>query len=128
MSRKSDTTNVVGAGATGGALGTVIATIANGMDASVYKSALIISAPLITVGISGVWLFLKTVFIDSYVNKKADEIMQKALTDARANEDRVLNNPNSSPVHKRQVRKIIEDLEKLILKRIAERTEITLTD
>jgi len=114
MTLKANETNVFGAGATGGVLGTVIVTIANGMsDDSAYKSALIISAPLLTVSISGIWLFLKTVFIDQYINKKADDIMQKALADAKANEERVINNPLSSQAHKKQVRKTVEDIEAL---------------
>ena len=131
--RRSNATNVVGAGAAGGGIGTVIAALADGMDeTSQYKSVLIVSAPLIAVGLSGLWLFLKTVYIDPYAYRKkheaADIAMGKILKDARLNAERVLNDPNSSEKHKQDVRKIVEDLEKLRLHKITERMEVVIAD
>jgi hypothetical protein len=102
VSRKSQMINIVGAGVAGGGLGSAIATIANGMSDSVYKSALIISAPLITIGISGLWLFLKTVYIDTWVNRKEVEVMRNIISDARADRELVMNDPNSTEEHKKQ--------------------------
>jgi hypothetical protein len=131
--RKSDTTNVVGASAAGGGIGTVIAAIANGMpEHSSYKSLLTVSAPLITVGISGLWLFIKTVYIDPFAARKkyqaSDTAMEKVLADARTNAEKVLNDSNSSQEHKQEVRKMVEDLEKLRMKKITERMEIVAFD
>jgi hypothetical protein len=130
--QKSKAANVVGAGAAGGGIGTIIAAVANGMTDGTYKSVLTLSAPLITVGISGLWLFLKTVYIDPFANRRkhaaADTAMDKIIADARANAVRVLNDPNSSDQHKREVQKILEDLQKLRMKKISERMEVITAD
>jgi len=131
--KKSDTANVVGAGAAGGGIGTIIAAIANSMpDGAAYKSILTVSAPLIAVGISGFWLFLKAVYIDPFVDKKkneaADAAMDKILSNAQDNASKVLNDSNSSEEHKQEVRKILEDLEILRLKKITERMQVVAAD
>lgn len=130
--QKSDAANVVGAGAAGGGIGTVIAAVANGMVDGAYKSVLTVSAPLITVGISGLWLFLKTIYIDPFANSRkhaaADAAMDKIIAGARTNAERVLNDPNSSDQHKREVQKILEDLQKLRMKKISERMEVIAAD
>jgi len=115
VSRKTEMMNIVGAGVAGGGLGSVIAAIANGMNDSVYRSTLIVSAPLITIGISGLWLFFKTVCIDPYVNRKEAKIMQDMLSDVRAEKELVMNDPNSSEGHKKQVCKKFQDIEILVM-------------
>ena len=53
-------TNIVGAGVAGGGVGTLIAAFAESLpDDTGFKSILTISAPLITIAISGIWLFFK---------------------------------------------------------------------
>ena len=131
--QKSDRADVVGAGAAGGGLGTIIAAIANGLpEQSRYKSILTVTAPLIAVGISGLWLFIKGVYIDPYVARKkhetADAAMDSILANARANAEKVLNNPTSSEEHKREVKKMVEDLERLRLKKITERMDVVAAD
>lgn len=131
--RKSNATNVVGAGAAGGGIGTVIAAIADGLpEASAYKSVVTVSAPLVAIGISGLWLFIKAVYIDPFaVGKKhesADAAMDKVLEDARMHAERVFGDPNSSDEHKAEVRKMVEDLETLRLKKITERMEVVTAD
>ena len=131
--QKSDTTNVVSAGAAGGGLGTVVAAIANGLQGpSAYKSILTVGAPLIAVGVSGLWLFIKGVYIDPYVAKKkhetADAAMDSILANARANAEKVLNDPTSSDEHKKEVKKMVEDLERLRLMKITERMEVVAAD
>lgn len=131
--KKSDATNAVGAGAAGGGIGTIIATLADGMqDGAEYKSMLTVVSPLIAVGISGLWLFIKTVYIDPYASRKKHEVldstMNKVLKDARDNASKVLNDPNSSESHKEEVRKIVEEIEILRLKKITERMEVVATD
>ncbi len=131
--RQNSAVNVVGAGAAGGGIGTIIAALANGMphDAP-YKSVLTVSAPLLAVVISGLWLFIKTVYIDPYANRKkhaaADAAMERILADARANADKVLNNPNSSEAHKKEVRRLVEELERLQLEKITERMQVVVSD
>jgi hypothetical protein len=130
---KSKASNVVGASAAGGGIGTIIVAFANGMPVGApYKSVLILSAPLLAVGISGLWLFVKAVYIDPYAERRknaaADEAMEKILWDARANAEMVLNNPNSSDAHRKEVRKMVEDLERLRLEKISERMRVIATD
>lgn len=131
--QRSSAANVVGAGAAGGGIGTVLAAIANGMpQASTPKGILIVGAPLIAVGISGLWIFVKSVYVDPYAarkkNEAADAAMDRILEEARANADRVLNNPNSSDGHKHDVKKMVEDLERLRLKKITERMDVVAAD
>src|SRR5215813_2202975 len=118
--KKNDAIKVAGAGAAGGGLGTMIAAFANSLpDTSHYKTPLLIGSPLITVAISGLWLFLKTVYIDPFVIRKKSEVaditMDKFLEAARVNAKRVMDDPNATTEHKREVRKIVEDLERLRL-------------
>lgn len=132
-SRKSNATNVVGAGAAGGGIGTVIAALADGMpETSPYKSVLTVSAPLIAIGLSGLWLFLKAVYIDPYAIRKKDEsadtAMDKIVNDAQVHAERVFNDPNSSEEYKREVRKMVEDVEKRRLQKITERMEVVTAD
>lgn len=127
--KKRGAANVVGAGAAGGGAGTVIAALANNLpDGSRWKSLLILCSPLFAVCFSGLWLFVKAVYIDPFANgqrqRATDAAMEKILSDARANAQRVLDNPHSSKEHKREVNKIVEDIEKLKMKKIAERMEI----
>jgi hypothetical protein len=131
--QRSDATNVVGAGAAGGGIGTVIAAVANGLpDTSEWKSALTVSSPLIAVGISGLWLFVKAVYIDPFVNNRkhrvTDEAMEKILSDARATAARTVDDPNASEEHKKEVKKMVEELEKLQIKKITERMEVVAQD
>ncbi|MGH9194730.1 MAG: hypothetical protein ACRD1T_03205 [Acidimicrobiia bacterium] len=101
-------------------------------ESSSYKPVLIVSAPLITIGISGLWFFLKSVFVDPYANRKKHEAanyaMEKILEDARANKELIFSDPNSSEEHRRNVQKTLEDLEMLSLMKITERMEVVTTD
>lgn len=121
--------NIVGAGAAGGGVGTIVAAMANSLpETSGWRTMLIVGAPVITVAVSGVWLFLKAAYIDPFVNERkhraADAAMDKVLADARANAARVQADPNASPEHKRDVQKMVEELERLRLKKITERMQV----
>ena len=121
--------NIVGAGAAGGGVGTIVAALANSLPSeSAWKTALVVGAPLITVGVSGVWLFVKVAYIDPFVNDRkhraADAAMDKVLADARSNAAKVQADPNASSEHKRDVQKMVQDLERLRLKKITERMQI----
>jgi cell division septum initiation protein DivIVA len=127
--RRNEAGNVVGAGAAGGGIGTALAAWAANMpQGSQYKALLIVCSPLITLAVSGLWLFVKTLYVDPYAYKKkreaADAAMEKIIADARANAARVLGDANSSDAHKREVRKMLEDLEKIRLRKITERMEV----
>lgn len=127
--RKSDASNVLGAEAAGGGIGTVIAAIANGLpDGSWWKPMLSVSSPLITVCLSGLWLFAKTAYVDPFVDgrkyKAADAAMDKILAAARANVANVLQDPHATDNHKKEVQNILEKLEKLKLEKITERMEV----
>jgi hypothetical protein len=128
-SRRTNTANIVGAGAAGGSIGTAIAAMAAQLPPdSRYKALLTVTAPLISLTISGMWLFVRTIYIEPYANQKkqqaADAAMEKILTDARATAARVAADPNSSEEHKRQVRKMVEDLERMRFEKITERMEV----
>ena len=81
-------TNIVGAGVAGGGVGTLIAAFAESLpDDTGFKSILTISAPLITIAISGIWLFFKAVYVDQYAASKKHKSKHKhinsLLEDAR---------------------------------------------
>jgi hypothetical protein len=121
--------DVVGAGAAGGGLGTVIATMADRLPpTSDYKSLLTVAAPLAAVAISWLCLFVKAVYIDPYAeavkNKNADATMEKMLADAREHLTRVEADQSSSTEHRARVRKMVEELEKARLDKITERMEV----
>lgn len=131
--RPTDAADVVGAGAAGGGLGTLIAAFASSLpQTSQYRSLLAISSPLIAVGISGLWLFLKSVYIDPFARQRRhaaiDATMDRIISDARKNAEVVMANPASSQEHKREVQKIVEELETQRLKKITERMEIVAAD
>ncbi len=131
--RQNKAANAVGAGAAGGGIGTILAAWANSMPTTApYKSVLTLSAPLLAIGISGLWLFIKAVYIDPYADGKkhaaADAAMERILADARANAEKVLNNPNSSEAHRKEVRRLVEDLERLRLEKITERMQVIVSD
>jgi hypothetical protein len=114
-------------------MGTVIAALAAGLpDKSGWKSPLTVFSPLITVCISGLWLFMKTVYIDPFVNnrkhKVANEAMEKIIGDARAIADRIAIDPSASKQHKEEAKKMVESLEKLKMKKITERMEVIAQD
>ena len=83
---------------------------------------------MITVAVGGLWLFVKAVYIDPFVDYKkhaaANIMMDRISHDAEANAKRVLSDPNSSDEHKKEVQKIVEDVRTLRLKKIIERMEV----
>ncbi len=132
----TDATNVLGASATAGGIGTIIALSAENLVSPTWRPVLTQSAPLVTAGISGLWLFLKIVYIDPYVarKQKAEQAESERTKDAEAMErietwysmakqllEKVLNDPQASKTHKDGVRKTLEELERLRLEKIAER-------
>ena len=54
----------------------------------------------------------------------ADAAMDKVLADARANAARMLSDPNASVEHKREVQKMVEELERLRIKKITGRMQV----
>lgn len=133
MNRNSNGTsskksNVVGAGAAGGGIGTLIASFADSLpEDNELKTFLAVTAPIITVFISGLWLFIKTVYIDPFAaSKKHDTThkhISKLLADARKAEEQVLNAKHSTEAHKKQIRGKVEELEKLLMDTIIENVE-----
>lgn len=127
--------NVAGAGATGGGIGTVVAAFADGLpDSSPYKSLLTVASPLIAVGLSGLWLFLKHAYIDPVADRKRRAAEQKKydaemaqserfLNKARAHLQSVRDDPNASDEHKLSLQKKVEELEHLTLAIITKRAE-----
>ncbi len=129
--KSKQTTNVVGAGAAGGGIGTLIATFAESLPAdSSYKSFLTIAAPLIAIGISGVWFFIKSVYIDPYAAKKKHDAdfgyLNQLIDDAKSYEKRILDDPNSTEKHKQEVRKNVENIEKKLMQAIEANVELVI--
>jgi hypothetical protein len=121
--------DVLGAGAAGGGVGTVIATLANSMpNDSPYKSLLIVTAPILSVGISGLWLFVKTVYINPYAARKEHDanraLFKELISEARATYASVLADPNATPQHKEAVRKDVEKLERIMMQDIVAKGEV----
>jgi hypothetical protein len=75
---------------------------------------------------------VKTVYVDPFVNdrkhKAADQAMERILDDARATAARTVSDPNASDEHKKEVKKIFEDLERLRMRKITERMEVVARD
>jgi hypothetical protein len=127
---KSDRFAVLGAGATGGGIGTIIAALATLSENSVFRNVLTISAPYIAVVLSSAGLFIKYAYIDPFVNKKKEEALkatfERALLEARAEKNRILSDPSATVGHKKQIVEIVEELEQLQLRRLTERLEVVL--
>ena len=120
--------DVLGAGAAGGGLGTVVAAMANSMPTGKASSLLIVTAPILSVGVSGLWLFIKTVYINPYAAKKSNEAKRAnfdwLITQARETYDAVLADPNATAQHKAAVRKKLEKLQLLSIDDLAEKVDI----
>lgn len=71
-------------------------------------------------------------YVDPLANGRrhnaADAAMEKILADARANAERIQNDPQASEDHNRDVRKIVEDLETLRMRKITERMQVVAAD
>jgi hypothetical protein len=124
--RNKNHSNALGAGAAGGGMGTVVASIAAGLPSgSPYKELLTVCSPVITVAISGLWLFLKTVYIDPFVARKTYQAnhsyIATLLVDAKRYEAQVLADPRSTIRHKEEVRKKVERLEIALMQAIEDR-------
>ena len=89
---------------------------------SEYKERLTICSPLITVATSGLWLFVKAVYVDPFVARKAYQAnhsyITELLTDAKRYEADVLADPRSTARHKEEVRKKVERLEMALMQAI----------
>jgi hypothetical protein len=115
-SAKGAHSGVVGAGAAGGGVGTAISLYAQSLPvSSPYKVPLSVFAPLLGIGVSGIWLFIKSVYIDPIAARKQHEARQKLgkllVADARELYERVKNDPNSTVKHRDSVRMNLEKLE-----------------
>lgn len=125
---KSKKTDVVSAGAAGGGLGTLLISFAEGLpETNEWKTFLTLSAPIITVGISGIWLFVKTVYIDPQVasmkHKSSHAHISKLIEDAKKVEQIVLSDPNSSEEHKQQMRSKVEELKRILISEMINNVE-----
>jgi hypothetical protein len=136
-SRKSpirgDRSGVIGAGATGGGVGAIVAALASTLpDGSPVRVALTVSAPYIAVSISGLGLFLKSAYLDPFVRSRKEQLLKdtfdKALNEARAERTRILADPAATQEHKDQVIEIVEKLERLQLRNMTERLEVVLAE
>lgn len=82
---------------------------------SSVKVLLSVFAPLIGIGASGVWLYVKALWIDPIAMRKRHAARQVALKElireARELYDRVREDPSRSAAHKESVRKNLERLE-----------------
>lgn len=119
----------LGAGAAGGGVGAIFTTIANNLPPdSSYKALLTAAVPFITLAVSGLWLFIKEVYIDPYAARKRHEATHAYITnlleDAKKWEASVLANPNSTPRHKEEVRRQVERLELLLMKAIVQKVDL----
>jgi len=131
--KKTDRSAVIGAGAAGGGIGSIIAALATSLPPqSVTRLVLTVAAPSIAVLISGIGLFLKTAYVDPYVNKLKHQALSSAmetmLADARAERERIWSDARSTAEHKRKVTNLVQDLEQIKLQRMTERMEIVLSD
>ena len=69
--------SVAGAGVTGGSVGTALAAYASSLKDGDLKTLLTVSAPLISIGVSGLWLFVKIMWIDPYMAKQRDQAFER---------------------------------------------------
>lgn len=130
---KSTSSDVVGAGMAGGGIGAVIAALADSLpDSSVYKSALTISAPIIAVGISGIWLFVKAIYIDPYVKRKKEELYnletEKIFDEAESIVDQLRHDKNATDEDKSEASQGLVKLRKIKLQKIIQRMNVVSDD
>lgn len=119
----------MGAGFAGGGIGTVIAAIADGISPnSAWKTVLTVSSPLIAIGIGGLWLFLKTVYIDPFAIRKKHEAentrMERIINDAK----KLLADRDESEQSKQETRKELETLKGIRLRKMRERMQVFIAD
>jgi hypothetical protein len=70
--------SVASAGVTGGGIGTALAAYASILkDGSTPQALLTFSAPLVSIGVGGLWLFLKIIWIDPFMVKRKDQAREK---------------------------------------------------
>jgi hypothetical protein len=125
---KSKKNGVVSAGAAGGGLGTLLISFAEGLpETNEWKTFLTLIAPILTVGVSGLWLFVKTVYIDPVVatmkHKSSHAHISRLIEDAKKVEQIVINDPNSSQEHKDEMRNNVEKLEKILISQLVDSVE-----
>jgi hypothetical protein len=127
--RRAAATDAIGAGAAGSGIGTTIAAIANGLPStSSYKSILLVSAPLIAVGITGLWLFIRNVYINPYTERRIKQekikAMNKLILDAENHAEKVRLDKNSSDFYKREVQETVEFLHRMRLNKMQDLIKI----
>ena len=127
--QRRDTSNVVGAGAAGGSIGTIVAAIASAMPpGSMWKVALTVSAPLLAVLVSGLGQFVNSVYLDPFFRsrkaKAAATAMDEILDNARSSKLKVMNDPHASEDHKRAMTRQVEQLEEVRFRKVLKHMEI----
>lgn len=76
MSESTTNEALVGAGAAGGGLGTLLVAAAQPLPEG-WRSFVSLSAPIVAVGISGTWLFVKSIYLDPFVRRKKDQVARE---------------------------------------------------
>ena len=118
LSQKSKS-DIFGAGTTGWGYGTIVAFFINEMSTiSPYKPYLIVLTPLITIGISGLWFIWKTQYFDSWLIDMEIARLERYLSKAQSRMEIVNVDANSTEEYKKQVHKIVEEIQMELLKLI----------
>lgn len=120
----------VGAGAAGVGGGTLLVLFANQLGDSFpnLKPWLLLAAPTVTVGLTAVWLWCQ-VWIG---NRMLDHELRTLVAKLKQTLKEALENPNTSPEHRRVIQKMLEEVELKVasrdMKRIDTLAPITFSD
>ncbi len=87
---------------------------------------------MIAVALSSSWLFIRQVYIDPIANRKRNEAvkdqMKEYLDEANSYLSRVKSDDSATDEHKAEAQRIVEELERVQLERIASRMKVFAVD
>lgn len=81
------------------------------------KTIIIVMAPMLTVGVSGVWLYIKTVYINPYVEKKKYEAKMEYFEAVIADAKEIWETLQVNKASAASIAKAKKDWEQLLLLR-----------
>lgn len=109
-----------GAGVAGAGGGTLVALLATSLDDNnSLREWLIYAAPTVSVGLSGIWLWLQ----GKVVNRVRDREARGIIEDAKLELEAALLNPNTSDEHKDLIRKKLEEFELVNIDRVMKKLQ-----
>lgn len=107
-----------GAGLAGAGGGTLLAVMANSLpEGNIWKPWVLYLAPSAAVLLSVIWIWAQRQIASHFREREVGELFQRA----KATLEAALNNPNTTPEHRKRLQTQLEELEMLDVGRVVER-------